>query len=159
MQCRSLVLPQAVVVIMIMQMATTLAHACEVADCKPHAGQWLCASCAWCMAHAGRGPGRCHHLYISMVGVRTCMPGLAWLLMPSRPAFRASAVVGHHQLYRDVCGPSLSPLLPAAGAAAIKYGSLLIDVPFEAPPGVALALVLGTPLAYAAMLLLRQVSR
>lgn len=40
-----------------------------------------------------------------------------------------------------------------AGAAAIKYGSLVFELPFQPNPAVALTLVLGTPAAYSLFLL------
>ncbi|GLC56891.1 hypothetical protein PLESTB_001160300 [Pleodorina starrii] len=39
-----------------------------------------------------------------------------------------------------------------AGAAAIKYGSLVMDIPFQANAILAMSLVLGPPIAYAALL-------
>jgi hypothetical protein len=42
---------------------------------------------------------------------------------------------------------------PHAGAAAIKYGSLLMALPFEPSPAVALAVVLGTPIGFSLFLL------
>lgn len=57
-----------------------------------------------------------------------------------------------------VCLPQLLLVLCAchtntSGAAVIKYGSLLISLPFEPSAAVALLLVLGTPSAYAVYLL------
>lgn len=50
-------------------------------------------------------------------------------------------------------------LLPAAcaasGAATIKYGSLAMSLPFEASDAVAAGIVLGTPAAYGAYLLVQ----
>lgn len=40
-----------------------------------------------------------------------------------------------------------------AGAAAIKYGSLVFELPFHPNAAVALTLVLGTPAAYSLFLL------
>jgi hypothetical protein len=40
-----------------------------------------------------------------------------------------------------------------AGGAVIKYGSLLISLPFEPSPLVALGVVLGTPALYSLYLL------
>jgi hypothetical protein len=40
-----------------------------------------------------------------------------------------------------------------AGAVVIKYGSLLISLPFEPSPAVALGVVLGTPALYSLYLL------
>jgi hypothetical protein len=39
-------------------------------------------------------------------------------------------------------------LLVAPGGAFIKYGSLLIDTPFQPNPVLAVSIILGTPLAY-----------
>jgi hypothetical protein len=47
-------------------------------------------------------------------------------------------------------------VLSFAGAAAIKYGSLLVALPHEPNLAVALAAAVGTPLAYAAWLLARR---
>jgi hypothetical protein len=41
----------------------------------------------------------------------------------------------------------------AAGAALIKYGSLVFELPFHPNVAVALTLVLGTPAAYSLFLL------
>ncbi|KAG2433883.1 hypothetical protein HXX76_008236 [Chlamydomonas incerta] len=38
------------------------------------------------------------------------------------------------------------------GAALIKYGSLVLDVPFEPNGALAMTLVLGPPIAYAALM-------
>jgi hypothetical protein len=46
-----------------------------------------------------------------------------------------------------------------AGALAIKYGSLLLDLPFEPNAAVALAVVLGTPAAYSLCLLTQKGSK
>lgn len=46
--------------------------------------------------------------------------------------------------------------LSFAGAAAIKYGSQLVALPHEPSAAVALAAVLGTPVAYSAWLLVRR---
>jgi hypothetical protein len=46
--------------------------------------------------------------------------------------------------------------LSLAGAAAIKYGSLLVALPHEPSLPVALAIVLGTPALYSAWLLTRR---
>jgi hypothetical protein len=47
-------------------------------------------------------------------------------------------------------------VLSFAGAAAIKYGSLLVALPHEPNLAVALALAVGTPVAYGAWLLARR---
>jgi hypothetical protein len=47
-------------------------------------------------------------------------------------------------------------VLSFAGAAAIKYGSLLVSLPHEPSLPVALFVVLGTPVAYSAWLLTRR---
>lgn len=38
-----------------------------------------------------------------------------------------------------------------AGGAAVKYGSLLVDFPFEPTAAAALAFVLGPPIVWAAL--------
>jgi hypothetical protein len=43
----------------------------------------------------------------------------------------------------------------AAGGAVVKYGSLLVSLPHEPNAALALTLVVGTPILYAAALLLR----
>lgn len=42
-------------------------------------------------------------------------------------------------------------VLSLAGGAVIKWGSLLMDLPFSANPVVAVAIVLGTPAVWAAV--------
>lgn len=49
-----------------------------------------------------------------------------------------------------------APLRCRTGGATIKYGSLLLDLPFHPTAAVALGVVLGTPAAYSAYLLTRK---